>query len=112
MMREVLTRRFKRLLKEHGLPAGESTPSPASSSRGAERAVAIQGVICDPGLLRSARNDEERSAGIGMAPSADVSTTETEEDAPLTLFLSREGRGDARINPERVAAERPGEGTN
>ena len=26
MMREVLTRRFKRLLKEHGLPAGESTP--------------------------------------------------------------------------------------
>ncbi len=26
MMREVLTRRFKRLLKEHGLPAGESVP--------------------------------------------------------------------------------------
>ena len=26
MMREVLTRRFKRLLKEHGLPAGESAP--------------------------------------------------------------------------------------
>ena len=24
MMREVLTRRFKRLLKEHGLPAGEA----------------------------------------------------------------------------------------
>ena len=24
MMREVLTRRFKRLLKEHGLPAGET----------------------------------------------------------------------------------------
>ena len=27
MMREVLTRRFKRLLKEHGLPAGEAVPS-------------------------------------------------------------------------------------
>ncbi len=26
MMREVLTRRFKRLLKEHGLPAGEAVP--------------------------------------------------------------------------------------
>jgi excinuclease ABC subunit C len=26
MMREVLTRRFKRLLKEHGLPAGETAP--------------------------------------------------------------------------------------
>ncbi|MGB8737855.1 MAG: excinuclease ABC subunit UvrC [Rhodomicrobium sp.] len=38
MMREVLTRRFKRLLKEHGLPAGETAasdethyPSPCSS---------------------------------------------------------------------------------
>jgi excinuclease ABC subunit C len=29
MMREVLTRRFKRLLKEHGLPAGESAVSDA-----------------------------------------------------------------------------------
>ena len=29
MMREVLTRRFKRLLKEHGLPAGETTPNDA-----------------------------------------------------------------------------------
>ncbi|MFZ1110444.1 MAG: excinuclease ABC subunit UvrC [Rhodomicrobium sp.] len=27
MMREVLTRRFKRLLKEHGLPAGDAAPS-------------------------------------------------------------------------------------
>jgi excinuclease ABC subunit C len=27
MMREVLTRRFKRLLKEHGLPAGDTAPS-------------------------------------------------------------------------------------
>ena len=41
MMREVLTRRFKRLLKEHGLPAGEtaasdeaSRPSPCPSPHG------------------------------------------------------------------------------
>ncbi len=41
MMREVLTRRFKRLLKEHGLPAGEtaandeaSRPSPQPSPHG------------------------------------------------------------------------------
>ncbi len=32
MMREVLTRRFKRLLKEHGLPAGESAPGDRVSS--------------------------------------------------------------------------------
>ncbi|MGO9171250.1 MAG: excinuclease ABC subunit UvrC [Rhodomicrobium sp.] len=31
MMREVLTRRFKRLLKEHGLPAGETAPSEDAS---------------------------------------------------------------------------------
>ncbi len=38
MMREVLTRRFKRLLKEHGLPAGESAPSePPSSWPGSTR---------------------------------------------------------------------------
>jgi excinuclease ABC subunit C len=34
MMREVLTRRFKRLLREHGLPAGEAA---SSESEGAER---------------------------------------------------------------------------
>ena len=32
MMREVLTRRFKRLLKEHGLPAGEAAPEPGNIS--------------------------------------------------------------------------------
>ncbi len=38
----------------------------APSSRGAERAVAIQGVICDPGLLRSAGNDKRLSAGFSI----------------------------------------------
>ncbi len=86
MMREVLTRRFKRLLKEHGLPAGETA------------------------VLKEATLSGEPWPGLTQP------STETEEDAPLALSLSREGRGDVRINPlplrERVAAERPGEGTN
>ena len=51
MMREVLTRRFKRLLKEHGLPAGEtaandeaSRPSPPPSPHGrGSPAVPVEG---------------------------------------------------------------------
>ncbi len=52
MMREVLTRRFKRLLKEHGLPAGESAPSeeatpspcPSPPGRGNAAATAATGL--------------------------------------------------------------------
>jgi excinuclease ABC subunit C len=38
MMREVLTRRFKRLLKEHGLPAGDAVPGEDGSSWPVSRA--------------------------------------------------------------------------
>ena len=40
MMREVLTRRFKRLLREHGLPAGEAA---SSESEGAEKLARSHG---------------------------------------------------------------------
>jgi formylglycine-generating enzyme required for sulfatase activity len=40
----------------------------APSSRGEERAVAIQDAIRDPGLLRSARNDEQLRPGAKIDP--------------------------------------------
>jgi excinuclease ABC subunit C len=70
MMREVLTRRFKRLLKEHGLPAGETAPSdeglyPSPSPHG-ERA-GVRGVTLaeDSPAAEPVEDEEEADAQCG-----------------------------------------------
>jgi excinuclease ABC subunit C len=90
MMREVLTRRFKRLLKEHGLPAGEAVagdgePRPPhsvslpkgredASTTGGEEAAAFplspRGEVWGEGGLASANGDEPIENGIEDEPEA------------------------------------------
>ena len=72
MMREVLTRRFKRLLKEHGLPAGEAVPndgahnpSPCPSPRGEARLGGARRLEC---LHPQADADGRGDASIVLEP--------------------------------------------
>jgi excinuclease ABC subunit C len=61
MMREVLTRRFKRLLKEHGLPAGEAVPVNGPSWPGLTRpssATEEAPAVLDGGLEIEPEEDE------------------------------------------------------
>ncbi len=80
MMREVLTRRFKRLLREHGLPAGEAassesegTETPSESWPGATEPsipAAEEAVVALDGRLTGGNDDVEPDLG-----------DETEDDA-------------------------------
>jgi excinuclease ABC subunit C len=79
MMREVLTRRFKRLLKEHGLPAGETAPE--------DKAL---GVPPHPVLLPEGRTDGSNSA----APRGG--------DARNSLSPRGEGWGEGGLVPTEV----------
>ncbi len=81
MMREVLTRRFKRLLKEHGLPAGEavaeeaeaflikSRPSPQPSPNGRGSAPSLQPRPLSPGeRVGEGRNPSRRLSSRRSTP--------------------------------------------
>jgi excinuclease ABC subunit C len=90
MMREVLTRRFKRLLKEHGLPAGETAaaddgqgPLTQPSPQG-ERAIGVpcpggeQGAI---GVPSPPRGEGQGEGGLSPADELEPAGDESEEEA-------------------------------
>ena len=75
MMREVLTRRFKRLLKEHGLPAGESAPeeepgdisehlSPGDAVANAADSLSDPLASSWPGLIQPSKVTNEAEAAL------------------------------------------------
>ena len=94
MMREVLTRRFKRLLKEHGLPAGEAVPSdgelrpPHSVSLPASSAC------------RACNSAWPQADAAGRE---DASTTRGEETAAYPLSPRGEGWGEGGLTPANGA---------
>ncbi len=71
MMREVLTRRFKRLLKEHGLPAGGPAPEAEQGDPAPSLQPSPDGRGSDPGSqqhLLSEREDEPEASPSSSWP--------------------------------------------
>ena len=110
MMREVLTRRFKRLLKEHGLPAGESAPegkkdnsgerpSPQPSQPGRGDAVANSAGSLSPGERVGVRGGALGSTWPGLTQPSEVTN-----EAEAVLDARLEGVDD-EVEPDWIEGD-------
>ncbi len=87
MMHEVLTRRFKRLLREHGLPAGESAPEAEQDD-------------LDTGAPPNASGSEEPEAPTSLScPGLPQPSTETEEAVVALDGRLKGGHDDGEADP-------------
>ncbi len=101
MMREVLSRRFKRLIKEHGLPAGETASSDAEASP-----VPAAAVSQAEAMVEACRTPEPDAAALLEADAGDDEDAADKADTAAwpDLVLIDGGAGQLSTAVEVLAA--------